>query len=967
MASGANASICPNYNKHLFLPAWLPSWKTLLGIGVLLCILGLAILWQNTDCYQRGTCYSKSLPSVDNFVGREEDIRNITGYLDFTTSDVQVVHIVGPPGFGKSTLAKKVGEILVRRGIKVFYVDLGMVRDINTLSEHVMMNIVDDMKYKVSLNRVVKWVRDQYSNTLILLDNCDKLFEYSKEEFLQTVKSLKEASSRENVRYILTSQKWEADIGNFRLHAIYNLSSAAAIELLDRLAPSLTDNQKMQIADLTGNVPLALAVVGAIFKFPDAPTPEEVIEGLKENLVGTLSPAELHSKVDGSISLAYHYLTPELKELCVNLSHFPGSFDKTSAVAIFDFREYMLEMLVQRSLLQYERNIRRFHFHLLLKTFFLQVNSEETKANLQHYFNDKFLIHFAQVLHTAIPDHGMITDLYTPRGEAHSIVHMFIMLMRHKNVNTTYFAIKVLSHELRITILLRFIPPGASLFMLICLDSYSPEERDSVESFLDTYIQVVMLVAKGNLKSSSSLKLLASKIKEVDKGYKQGTLTLSTFVKYFIMLGQYYTMNGDEKNSRSCHAHILTKTKDKLQDCYPQCDYFRISVAYESVGDKVQAFHFRKLAYHHQLTTLTPMNVIKLLLLLHNDYSNTSLGNDVTEAKALSLSIMEGYPILMNAENSEYSKEVYYAAIEFFQAQNMEEHVIQLQKKIIGTVMLCDENDFFQKTYNSMYSSYAKDLFLFPAKRPTVEGTWCKYKCALVYGNCAVDAFKRQYYYLAIWSGEQSFNNSDKLGEYYDGLGCASSLIVGKSYYHIGNYSAAKMWLNHALKCFKKAHRPKYMYTSPTLSEEKMDLYYYLLMSGEGLQITIYFLIIYEIAIRCFILVPTVITIAQLGPYYIWNVFFPHQEVNLSTGTGLTEQKYNFIRSQLNTIYNSAEPWTNTLLVIPAILVIALYCYILLCLCCCCCVCTYHYGYTFRKVLYIFFVLIFILYILDEL
>ena len=161
----------------------------------------------------------------------------------------------------------------------------GHVRDINAFSERVMVSIVDDMIYGVSLNHVVKWVRDQYSNTLIILDNCDKLFEYSKEDFLQAIKSLKEASSRKNVRYILTSQKWEADIGNFRLHAIYNLSSVAAIELLDRLAPSLTDNQKMQIADLTGNVPLALAVVGAIFKFPDAPTPEEVIEGLKENLV----------------------------------------------------------------------------------------------------------------------------------------------------------------------------------------------------------------------------------------------------------------------------------------------------------------------------------------------------------------------------------------------------------------------------------------------------------------------------------------------------------------------------------------------------------------------------------------------------------------------------------------------------------------------------------------------------------
>ena len=422
------------------------------------------LMYYNTDCYQLGVCYSKSLPSVDNFVGREEDIHNITGYLDFTSSDVQVVHIVGPPGFGKSTLAKKVGEILVRRGIKVFYVDLGMVRDINTLSEHVMMSIVDDMKYKVSLNRVVKWVRNQNSNTLIILDNCDELFEYSKEHTLQAIKSLKEASSRKNVRYILTSQKREADIVNFRLHAIYNLSSAAAIELLDRLAPSLTDNQKMKIADLTGNVPLTLAVVGAIFKFPDAPTPEEVIEGLKENLVGTLSPAELHSKVDVSISLAYHYLTPELKELCVNLSNFPGSFDRASAVAIFDFRENILGVLVQRSLLQYERNVRRFHFHLLLRTFFLQQTAE---TNLQHYFNETFLLYFAQKLHCAIPDDNVY--IHTVHEETHNIAYMLILLTNHKNVNTTYFAIRVFSDELRMNILMHFIPPDHFLCMLNCI------------------------------------------------------------------------------------------------------------------------------------------------------------------------------------------------------------------------------------------------------------------------------------------------------------------------------------------------------------------------------------------------------------------------------------------------------------------------------------------------------------------
>ena len=71
----------------------------------------------------------------------------------------------------------------------------------------------------------------------------------------------------------------------------------------------------MQIAELTGNVPLALDVVGAIFKFPNAPTAEEVIQGLKKNPVTTLSPPELYSHLDTSIGLAYSFLSLDLKEL----------------------------------------------------------------------------------------------------------------------------------------------------------------------------------------------------------------------------------------------------------------------------------------------------------------------------------------------------------------------------------------------------------------------------------------------------------------------------------------------------------------------------------------------------------------------------------------------------------------------------------------------------------------------------
>ena len=136
-----------------------------------------------------------------------------------------------------------------------------------------------------------------------------------------------------------------------------------------------------------------------------------------------------------------------------------------------------------------------------------------------------------------------------------------------------------------------------------------------------------------------------------------------------------------------------------------------ISIAYESIGDKVQAFHFRKLAYRHQLMTISPMNRIKLQLLLYNDYSNTSLGNDMTEAKSLSsLIILEAYPYLLNADRSEYEEEIYNAAIVFFQGQNMEENMIQLHKRISDSILLCDKS---WTTHNLWYIVYTDNLFLF--------------------------------------------------------------------------------------------------------------------------------------------------------------------------------------------------------------------------------------------------------------
>ena len=911
---------------------------------------------------------------MSHFVGREEDIHNITGYLDFSTSDVQVVHIVGPPGFGKSTLAMKIGEIFCK-WVNVHYTNVKMVRDIDTLSEKIVSSMVQEpRKGKVTFNDLEIKMQRQYSKTLIIIDNCDELFQQAKEEFLDVIRSLTLASSRKSVKYLLTSQKRVAYIGNFRLHAIYNLSSEAAIQLLSEVAPSLTDDQKIQIADLTGNVPLALEVVGAIFNFPDAPTPEEVIEGLRKNLVATLSPDELvNYKVDVSIGIAYSYLTPDLKQLCVNLSHFPGRFNRESAVAIFDFNGKMLEMLVQRSLLQHERRLRQFYFHQLLRMFFLQINDGEEAKGLQYHFSGQFQLYFARLLSGAIPDNGKNLKDKILYEESHNFVHMFMLFDSHKHVNNTFFAIKVLSNEIRFNILLRsfgFLPPAISLMMLKGLESYSPDERASVDSFLETYIEVVILAAR-SLKVSAAVNILKSKKEEVDKGYKEDQLSFNAYAMFYSMLGHYYNEIGNDERSKRCYTKIL-KAQDQLGHCYPRCDYFSIAEAFENVGDRVQAFHFRKLAIYH--SNLLPMDEIKLLLYLYNDYTNTSLGNDINEAEVLSVKITQSVNYLMNADGSEYSEDIYFMAIEFFRSQNMNHHVVQLQKKMIECTPVCNAvEDCYKKFKGGEYFKFTIDLFLSPTKDLNANDvTLCNFRCAVNDGDSAIDAFSKQYYHLAVWFGEHSFATVEKLGKSYVEYKCVPSKIVGMSHYHLGNYSAAKVWLHHALQCSNYAIRRNFF--SLELRTIRIESCSHLFQSGEVLNILCYFYTVNDIVIGCSMIALFLLVFALVGPYLVWKEFFGSHEMELSNTTSLMEEKYNFIWSQFNVINNSVTDyiqWTiNIFLLALFISISCCYCIILMCCSSCTFIRVYHTSYSTRsfKRRFLTIVALFLLFfIVDEL
>ena len=774
----------------------------------LVLIVALLLSWVvSLDCYQFGTCSSKSLPRVDNFVGREEDIRNITRYLDFEHSDIQVVHIVGPPGFGKSTLAKRVGHIFLRKRVKVHYVDIRAVTDMDGLAERIMLSIIDSPKYKIAFYHLEKWISTQYSNTLLILDNCDEMFEASKEDFLHSIKKLTVLSS---VKYLLTSQRWIADIGKFRLHQIYNLSSEAASQLLGNLAPSLTGDQKIQIAELTGNVPLALEVLGAIFNFPNAPTVEVVIERLKADPVDTLSPNELpeYSTVYVSINLAYSYLSQELKDLCLNLSYFPGSFEMEYASCIFDY-EYRLyelihtfnhkntqvDMLVRRSLLHVSINYHRriYHFHQLIRSFFLHRNQSPKMKSLQQNFESRFQFCFADMLDYLMEKRGgQNLELAVLDANKHHLQYMFNLFTTSKHLNYTLFSINKTVVAIKVNLLqLRFTLTelhNISKNMLIALESYTTDEEASQESFLEIYTQVVIQVAKlAIIEATYPIEILLSRKSKIEEGYKRGLVSAITYIQFYADLAQYYEENNEEEKSIQCHMHILEHVHN--EKCYAPCDYFAISVAYEKTGESTQAFHFRELAYKHQQSSLSHMQQAKLYLDLYNDYT---LRNNPTKVDFFSNEIIEKvYVYLMEAYNeNEYLKEVYFDAVDFFRAKDMEEHTVHIQSKMKYFTILKCKND----------------------------------SCGDHLVQSLLDARERQCYNLTI---ELSLIVINK-GQLTLNDRAFITGIIGMSYYYIGSYSESLVWLRKALQCYIK--HPKTRQTACL----------YLLKSGEYFNIICY-------------------------------------------------------------------------------------------------------------------------------
>ena len=619
--------------------------------------------------------HSKSLPySTATFVGREKEMEEMIQLVDFGNPNPQIVSIVGPPGIGKSTLTIHVGHDMVAQGVVVHYVDMVEVSSMQALAEKVLESDSDLVSTKnVTVDRLYRWARELHHKTLLILDNCDDILHAQKETLQKTVKKVRDSSPQ--LKILMTSRQRTMQL-RLQMYPLHELHTDAACSLLQSFSKNLNSTLCESIANLTGNIPLALQVIGALLNQPDPPDPMTIIHNLDKQLISTLSPAELptEERVNASISLSYQYLDGKLQKFGRYFANFPGSFSKeTTCEIMLSFAQnpitcsYIFKSiynLVQRSLLEYNQRSGRYQFHRLIREFFLDIQRSSgndevvrfSKGFRKNYANK--LMHLSKQFQI---DHK--AALATLDIERHNIQHFLEEFeASHTSINDADYlsmvravAIALDTHYLNC----RFTPQemfGPLRAILIHIDDklrpVSP--RKDMPTYVPMHINIVIKLARLEEELNGTeiaLQTVLAHKQTVERMESYEILSGHDYARFYIQLSKYYMALDEHDGVRQCHARILKKTENELKYCsVKSCSYSYLSIATASyfANSYEDSIHFLHLVLKtHDLSTIPRALLIRRLLVSYQAI------NDHDMAQATLEDFIAIFPSLMSVPPTE--------------------------------------------------------------------------------------------------------------------------------------------------------------------------------------------------------------------------------------------------------------------------------------------------------------------------
>ncbi|XP_015770917.1 PREDICTED: uncharacterized protein LOC107349308 isoform X2 [Acropora digitifera] len=306
---------------------------------------------QGEPAYVVAWNFNKLPPLTNNFIGREEVVKEIVSKLTRKPDPFRMVVLLSFPGAGKTQTAIKVGHDLLEYSKPVIF-----IKEQESLT-HLCIEIICGIsgRYISGSNDLVCGAKEQLkafkADVCIILDNTENIQEKERVDFYSFVKFVVEEAPA--IQLIITTRK---DIGftslNVHKELLDPLDSNSSAHLIQR-SVSITDKNAQKIGELCGGIPLLLAACVALLK--ESFSPNTLIQWLEENPIQFLQDRaeDVYNALCGFLGKMPESLLQNL----IKLSVFPSSFSvKDISQILFNDNEREAETvktkMVGRSLLQ---------------------------------------------------------------------------------------------------------------------------------------------------------------------------------------------------------------------------------------------------------------------------------------------------------------------------------------------------------------------------------------------------------------------------------------------------------------------------------------------------------------------------------------------------------------------------------------------------------------------------------------
>ena len=586
--------------------------------------------------------FSPKFPYLpENFVGREDDVKELMELIDFSDDEsADIISIVGSPGIGKTALAVYVGNEMILNRVVVHYVNMKEFPNEHLkqeIAERIFGNLASqsDKPANVTFDKLLKWAGNKFWYNLIVLDDCDDCINSQKEEFQDTIDKLLFFS--DSIKILMTSREIIVHSENYHTYQLKPLSEESACEFLDfRLSSVLNGTEKEAIAELTGAMPLALKIIGSLLSKVNHPTPAEVIAKLKSSPISALSSPKLarSMRLNNSIWLSYDYLSKELQGIGRYLAHFPSFFEKHTACSVLKLifnnsgtellaaEEYLAESLielVEHSLLEFDELSQRYHFHRLIKDFFLCYSS----LNESERFRLAFQEHFASKL---CEIDAVIKSQNTKKGltmldtERHNIRYFMMIIQKPVSLshNISYiFAVNCFASAVEHQYLRSLFSPseligpiesatnivhGFSTQLINDTDLNEEYAQQFFSDFMKLFTSLVSLIEILEGRDQALDRLLEREhfVEEVSNSGVSGIVT--PYMTFYASILCY--QNHNDNSTKLYLERMLKKIYDPNFCNLNDCDYFSVGNAYYRKHLYPESIKFYELAIQNDSSRL---------------------------------------------------------------------------------------------------------------------------------------------------------------------------------------------------------------------------------------------------------------------------------------------------------------------------------------------------------------------------